>query len=162
MNTKFKFLTAALVVLATLLFVAPADAQLGKPAVLFSTASGTVTEGVTNAKIAYNITATPNKVIDCTAGKDLFLQFRFQYTTTSIPATNTTFQFSVAAEPNAVGATNRHAIASWGVAVAGSTTDTGFVTWTTNISVLGRPYVYLDSVLPLAPITNLTVKYLVK
>jgi len=159
MKTNIKY---GLVTVALLAFVFSASAQLGNPSTLFSTASGTVNDGVTNAKIAYNVTATPNRPIDCTKGKDLFLQVRFQYTTTSIPATNTTFAFSVAAEQNAIGSTNRNAISSWSWAVPGSTTDTGFVTATTNISVLARPYVYLDTVLPLAPITNLTVKYFVK
>jgi hypothetical protein len=69
--------------------------------------------------------------------------------------------FSCAAEPNAIGATNRHApVFAW--TVAGSTTDGAFATYTTNFSVLGRPYMYLDSVLPLAPLTNMTVKYVVK
>ena len=159
MKTIIKYAVAAMAFVA---LAFSASAQLGNPSTLFSTASGTVNDGVTNAKIAYNITATPNRPIDCTKGKDLFLQVRFQYTTTSIPATNTTFTFSTASEQNAIGATNRMTGPSWSWAVAGSTTDTGFVTATTNITVLGRPYVYLDTVLPLAPITNLTVKYLVK
>lgn len=157
-KTCFKSLLAA----ALTLVATAASAQLGRPTVVFSTANGTTTQLVTNKTIAYNVTATPNAVIDCTGGKELFLQVRFRYLTTSIPATNTTMQFSVAAEPNAVGATNRHAITSWGWAVAGSTTDTAYVTATTNISVLGRPYVYLDSVLPLATLTNYTIKAWVK
>ena len=159
MKTKLKFTLAAVALMGLTL---GAQAQLGRPTTVWSTAAGLTTEGVTNAKVAYNVTATPNRVMDCTLGKELFLQVRFQYTTTSIPATNTTFAFSTAAESNAIGSTNRHTISTWGWAVAGSTTDTGFVTATTNLSVLGRPYVYLDSVLPLAPITNLTVKYFVK
>lgn len=155
-----KMIAAVAVLVAA--FTISASAQLGRPAVLWSTAAGTVTEGVTNAKVAYNVTSTPNKVIDCTGGKELFLQVRFQYTTTSIPATNTAMVFSCSAEPNAVGSTNRHVMTWMNWTVAGSTTDTGYATYTTNFSVLGRPYIYLDSVLPLAPLTNFTIKYVVK
>jgi len=136
---------------------------IGSPAVVWSTESATTSQLVTNKVLAYNVTSPLSNsyvVIDCTKGKELCLQFRFRYTTTTIPATNTMIALTSAVEGNALGSTNRSALTSW--TMAGSTIDGGYITATTNITVNGRPYVYVDAVLALAPLTNATLKAFVK
>lgn len=115
---------------------------------------------MTNKTFIYNVTATPNKTIDCTGGKELFLEIKYQQLTTAIPQTNSTWTFSTGASTPLAGSTNREVFFVW--ATTGSSTDTAYKTYTTNVSILGRPYVNLDSCLPLATLTNATVKYMVK
>lgn len=182
MKDKIKFSTAVKTVVSMVLVLVgvlfwtltatTSKAQFGKtggyygpqPSPVFSTETATVNQLVTNKVLFSSVTSPLTNstiVIDCTGGKEVTLYWYMRYTTATIPATNCTLVLSSGRDPTSTGISNRTAaVMTW--VTTGSTTDGGYSLWHTNIQVNARPYLFLDAIVPLAPLTNSSLYYFVK
>lgn len=147
-KTHIAYYTGLGILCLALLSVA---AGLGTPSTVFSTATGTEAQGVTNAKIAATVAAPINAIINVENFDNLAVQVRLQATDTATGNNTLVIQKSV--DGSSWDTLNTTTLAASGTATNAAITNY-------NVALLGHPWVRFSTLTAgtATTLTNVTIK----